>query len=304
MDKISYGSYVLRICAYIGVVVASLMWFLFSALIAFRLTGSAAWTNVWAGVFSVVPFIVFSTLGWLSVRHGWGSWFFRPRGSHPFFSPQAFHQAVEDRPSVWWYVRVVIACAAVFVTAQVVGRSYIATFGSPSFAEMSRAQAGYDLVPVLIAITVSSPIGEEFLHRGVVFTMFRGLLPPLGAAVVSALVFSAVHMNMAQAVTTVFLGFVSALLYERTHMMVYPIAFHMLFNIGSMFFRITAPDSVVLFILFVVCALCTCVWAWVAIFYGAKRRSTPSFIALNGAVFPCHKQRDMRHLQSWRRGNG
>lgn len=79
------------------------------------------------------------------------------------------------------------------------------------FREMSRS------VPCVVLLCLVGPLVEELVFReGILRHLGAAGLGPLGACIVSALVFGAVHANWAQAVPAVALGFLLGLLYLRT----------------------------------------------------------------------------------------
>jgi membrane protease YdiL (CAAX protease family) len=108
--------------------------------------------------------------------------------------------------------------------------AYVALFGPPHQKDIAE---GFGSVPVqVLLIVVAAPISEETCFRGMLFGGLRTRLPRLAAALVSALVFGALHATTGVSAVPplIFFGFVLALLYERTGSIVPGIILHMLNN--------------------------------------------------------------------------
>jgi len=90
------------------------------------------------------------------------------------------------------------------------------------------------LVGAMIVVCVLAPIAEEFLFRGFIFTALRGWAGPLAAAVMTGLLFGAIHLDpdrpVAFLVPLGFFGFVLCLIYAKTGSLYPCIALHALNN--------------------------------------------------------------------------
>ena len=85
------------------------------------------------------------------------------------------------------------------------------------------------LVAVAILVTVVAPIAEEFFFRGYFFTALRSWRGVWPAAIITGVVFGAIHAGSAPVgflVPLAFFGFVLCLLYERTGSLYPCIALH------------------------------------------------------------------------------
>jgi membrane protease YdiL (CAAX protease family) len=84
--------------------------------------------------------------------------------------------------------------------------------------------------------SVIAPVVEECVFRGAIFASLRRVrfLGPVGAGVVSAAIFGAVHMDVTAFLPLFGLALVLAWVYERTGSLVAPIAVHMLNNASSL----------------------------------------------------------------------
>ena len=83
---------------------------------------------------------------------------------------------------------------------------------------------------------VAAPIFEEFIFRGLVFGGLRRFTTPFIAAVASATLFAIVHPPIS-AIPVFVLGFVAALTYERTRMLLAPMLVHAIYNAAVLTFQ-------------------------------------------------------------------
>ena len=74
---------------------------------------------------------------------------------------------------------------------------------------------GSTLVLELISSALMTPILEELVFRGILFTRLKIMLPKIPAIVVSALIFAAVHFNIVQFIYAFLLGIVLAILMDQ-----------------------------------------------------------------------------------------
>ena len=90
-------------------------------------------------------------------------------------------------------------------------------------------QEQLDLVWIVILVVVAAPIFEEFIFRGLIFGGLRRTLGLALSVLASAAIFALVHPPFS--VIPVFgLGVATALVYERTRMLLAPIAVHAVYN--------------------------------------------------------------------------
>lgn len=86
---------------------------------------------------------------------------------------------------------------------------------------------------MILAATIVVPIAEEALFRGGLFRYARGRVPRWVALTVPALLFGAMHANLAGFLPLSVLGLIFALAYERTGRLGTSIVAHGLFNLHS-----------------------------------------------------------------------
>jgi CAAX protease family protein len=128
------------------------------------------------------------------------------------------------RPSALKWMAAAIGAYLLFAFA------YVALIGPPHQKDVAE---GFGAVPVqVLLIVVAAPISEEVCFRGMLFGGLRTRLPRLAAALVSGLIFGALHATtgISAVPPLIFFGFVLALLYERTGSIVPGIFLHMLNN--------------------------------------------------------------------------
>jgi membrane protease YdiL (CAAX protease family) len=108
--------------------------------------------------------------------------------------------------------------------------AYTAIVGEPHQKDIAE---DFGAVPVqILLIVIAAPISEEVCFRGFLFGGLRSRLPRLAAALISALIFGALHATtgISAVPPLIAFGFVLALLYEKTGSIVPGILLHMLNN--------------------------------------------------------------------------
>ncbi len=107
---------------------------------------------------------------------------------------------------------------------------YVALFGEPNQEDVAESFGTLPLQILLIAI--AAPISEEVCFRGMLFGGLRERLPRLAAALLSGLIFGALHAvtGLSAVPVLVAFGFILALLYEKTGSIIPCILLHMLNN--------------------------------------------------------------------------
>lgn len=85
---------------------------------------------------------------------------------------------------------------------------------SAGYKEANANFYGSTIVLELISSALMTPILEEMVFRGILFTRLKSMLPKIPAIVVSALIFAAVHFNVVQFIYAFLLGIVLAILMD------------------------------------------------------------------------------------------
>jgi membrane protease YdiL (CAAX protease family) len=92
---------------------------------------------------------------------------------------------------------------------------------------------GFGAIPVqILLIVIAAPISEEVCFRGMLYGGLREKLPRLGAALISGLIFGALHAltGVTAVPPLIVFGVLLSLLYERTGSILPGILLHMLNN--------------------------------------------------------------------------
>jgi membrane protease YdiL (CAAX protease family) len=108
--------------------------------------------------------------------------------------------------------------------------AYTALVGQPHQKDIAE---DFGAIPVqVLLIAIAAPISEEVCFRGFLFGGLRERLPRIAAALVSALIFGALHVTTGVSAVPplIAFGFILALLYEKTGSIVPGILLHMLNN--------------------------------------------------------------------------
>jgi len=108
--------------------------------------------------------------------------------------------------------------------------AYSAIFGAPEQEDIAES---FGALPVqILLIAIAAPVSEEVCFRGMLFGGLRTRMPRYLAALVSALIFGALHAltGITAVPPLIFFGFVLALLYEETGSILPGILLHMLNN--------------------------------------------------------------------------
>jgi membrane protease YdiL (CAAX protease family) len=106
--------------------------------------------------------------------------------------------------------------------------------GSPKLQQVAHELAGCNNTSAFIALCFSAiivaPIMEEFAFRGFLYNVLRQRVGLVGATLASALLFSAIHVSLVQAIPLFIFGCVQCILYEKTQSIRACIILHMIFN--------------------------------------------------------------------------
>jgi membrane protease YdiL (CAAX protease family) len=134
------------------------------------------------------------------------------------------------RPVAWPHLLIIVLAAPPFlVIAEGVAafsQKYLPTFGSEMFADFSELPVAL----VLLFGGVGPAIGEEIIFRGI---LGRGLVARHGlwlGGMLAALFFGLVHVDPAQAVSVLCLGWILQGVYVATRSLVAPMLVHLLNN--------------------------------------------------------------------------
>lgn len=105
------------------------------------------------------------------------------------------------------------------------------------------AQSPLLFVIMAVLATVGAPLAEELIFRAAIFRYLRTRIPRWGALLAPAMLFAALHTNLASFVPLIALGIIFSLAYERTGRIATPIVAHGLFNLHSIVIIFVAPGA-------------------------------------------------------------
>lgn len=97
--------------------------------------------------------------------------------------------------------------------------------------------------PILVFITTAilAPIEEEIIFRGIIYNAFAKVRKGAFPVIASAILFGLIHVIFVQVVYTFFMGLITALVYEKTKNLSYPILIHAFANGISVLSGFTSP---------------------------------------------------------------
>lgn len=101
---------------------------------------------------------------------------------------------------------------------------------STEYENASNAFYGSTIWLEVLGSGLITPILEEMLHRGVVYTRLRRMTGVWPSVIISALIFAILHFNVVQFVYALLLGIVFALLVEKTGKLYIAVLAHMVAN--------------------------------------------------------------------------
>ena len=103
----------------------------------------------------------------------------------------------------------------------------------------------YPLWTMLLLVGAIGPVCEEFICRGYIYGCLRRSGHPIGAIVLSALIFGLIHLNLNQAAYATLVGVFLALLVRASGSLVPALAAHMAFNSFEVLLMYMVPDEAI-----------------------------------------------------------
>lgn len=104
---------------------------------------------------------------------------------------------------------------------------------SEGYRHVSDLFYGNGLLLEIFALCVLSPLVEEIVYRGFVYSRFRQKLGGVAAAAATALLFGVSHFNLVQGIYASVLGFVLGIFVWKTGSLYLAVAAHMAINLVS-----------------------------------------------------------------------
>lgn len=87
-----------------------------------------------------------------------------------------------------------------------------------------------DFIMLTINAVIIAPFVEEIVFRGFFFRILSCNLGVCLAAIISSLLFGAIHVSLAQTASLTIFGLFQCFLYKKTQSIIYPMLLHMAFN--------------------------------------------------------------------------
>ena len=135
---------------------------------------------------------------------------------------------------------------------------------SETYNSLESAISSASPIIQLTAICIIGPIAEELLFRGIIYRRLRDYIGTPWAAVLSGIIFGAVHGNLVQGIYAGLFGIVMALLYEHYGTIWIVIVVHIVNNMLASFadpFILSMPTTGQ-FVYSGICILCVCIFGW------------------------------------------
>ncbi|MCR4923117.1 MAG: CPBP family intramembrane metalloprotease [Lachnospiraceae bacterium] len=132
------------------------------------------------------------------------------------------------KASSFWFTVLLAIC--IMLPAQWINIVSQLFTDSPASAAVLEIVGEIPFGTAFFAVAIFGPLCEEVVFRGVIFQGLRKSSRIVLSAVISALFFGLMHMNLNQFLYTFFLGFVLAMLTEATGSIVTPFIVHFIVN--------------------------------------------------------------------------
>jgi len=128
-----------------------------------------------------------------------------------------------------------------FLSVQVMEMFRLRAVPQPSIQVLQTTVAAGSQVFLAFLAVVVAPVTEELLFRGIMYPFIKKRGYPRLALCVTAVLFSALHLNLMTFIPLTFLGLVLAWLYDTTDNLLAPIFAHSLFNTAN-FLRVIVEN--------------------------------------------------------------
>jgi|GEM_PF-301841 len=151
----------------------------------------------------------------------------------------------------------VAICSVAFQFAVAIGLSFIPVPEAmyEALETTSKLLMGGSAVMQIINIAIITPIVEEVIFRGFIYSKMRTVMPPLVAAIISGAMFGFVHGNIIAFVYATLLGIFMAMLFEKYNSIIPAIMCHIVFNGASLLTAFIPDNNVVLLTIFFISAV-------------------------------------------------
>lgn len=114
------------------------------------------------------------------------------------------------------------------------------------------AFGGGNFIMEVLCVGIVTPILEEVVFRGLIYTRLRRAMPVVAAQILSALIFGAAHMNWMQFIYASLIGYLMAVLFEKYQSILPSILFHIAFNCFS-YLAVMIQSTILAYSVFFIC---------------------------------------------------
>ena len=133
-------------------------------------------------------------------------------------------------PASFCYVMAAVMCSVCWNELLTMAKL---THWSNGYQHVSELFYGNGLLLEILALCVLSPVVEEIVYRGFVYSRFRQKLSGPAAAAFTALLFGISHFNLVQGIYAFVLGFVLGIFVWKTDSLYLAVSAHMAVNLVS-----------------------------------------------------------------------
>jgi Predicted metal-dependent membrane protease len=151
--------------------------------------------------------------------------------------------SLRKTPPIPMAVVAVCAVAFQFVTVVAISAIPISDELTEILEQVGQRLMGGSPVLKVINIAIITPIVEEVVFRGFIFSRLRKAMNPVAAAAISGVMFGLVHGNIIAFVYATVLGIFMALVMEKYNSILPAILCHMVFNGTNLALEYIAPDN-------------------------------------------------------------
>lgn len=124
----------------------------------------------------------------------------------------------------------------VWLFGQITGAWALSLGPSTDYGAYKEAMGTSDITQGLFLTLVAAPVAEEFLFRGLIYSMWKKVMSPRFAFIGQALLFALIHGTQAHLLPIFMLGAFCCYMFERTGNIWVSIGVHIVYNVFSILF--------------------------------------------------------------------
>jgi len=83
----------------------------------------------------------------------------------------------------------------------------------------------------VLSVVILAPLFEEFFFRGLIYRIFKAYMPVVFSAMLTAVLFSAIHVNLYALLPIFLFSLLLTMVYERSGSIIAPVVLHSAFNL-------------------------------------------------------------------------